>query len=184
MQPVYQSIAKDIYQRLLQLRGELSVYQTVSCRMMHEQVQELVKETIPDDGSFENVILKRNGLCNPVMRRKFLGCAHTNANNAFAALADSVYDTGILQAGPRPSESINDIVMKIYLIDHEKGSVEKEKAVALYTGQMADMANIEHVIQEIIYRHKTLINELEQLRQEIMHQIDAAIETYQSAVRL
>lgn len=178
MQPANQSITEDIYLQLLQLREKLSVFKTVSCGLMHEQVQELLEDNIADDASPEQLRVSRKGFCTSAMRRNRLGCAHTRANDTFARLADSIYETGILKAAIRPSVMITELIMSIYLMDHEKGMMEKQKALAQYQRNEEEMATIEDALEKIISRHETAIYQLEQLRLDLMHQIDTAINSY------
>lgn len=175
MQPNHQSISKGNYEQLLQLRDKLSAFKTISCGLMHEQVRELQEESVTDDANLEELRVKRKGFCNTTLRRHFLGCAHTLANDTFARLADSVYDMGLMQTTTRPSIAIKDLTVKIYLMDHEKGMMEKRKALVQYRQDAAQIMVIENTLQEIISRHQTAINQLEQIRQDIMQQLDIAI---------
>lgn len=178
-----QFVTESIYQQLLQLRNELSAFQTVSCRLMHEQVQHFIDESIPDDADVEQLRVKRKGFCNAGMRRNWLGCAHTTANDTFVRLADSIYNTCILKMATHPSNTINDLIMKIYLADHEKGEMEKRKAFAQHQQRPEEVISIQCALQEIVARHQAAIDVLEQLRSEIMGQLNKAIENYQSATQ-
>ena len=180
MQLRHQSITDDIYLQLLQLKDKLSKFQTVSCRLMHEQVQELLDHSVTGDADLDQLTAKRKGFCNTTMRRISLGCAHTSANDSFAALADAVYETGISQTDSRPSAAINELVVKIYLIDHEKGIMEKRKAVAQHQQLVAEIPGIQEAINEIISRHQTVVDQLEKFRCDIIHQVDTAIENFKS----
>jgi hypothetical protein len=180
MQPVEQSADLNTYLQLLQLREKLSVFEAVPCRLMHEQVEELFEESIGTDADPdpEQLRVRRSGFCKPAMRRHRLGCAHTSANGTFARLADRVYETGLLNTAFRPSATIEELILKIYLMDHEKGSIEKQKALAQYGDDATKIAEIDIALEEVISRHEATINELEQLRRELMLQLDTAIERY------
>lgn len=179
MSPIQHTISPDVYQQLSALRDELAVYRTVQCQLMHEQVVALFKESIAEDGNDEQLKARRKGLCPIAGRRNLLGCAHTNANDTFAQLADGVYEMGILKTAKRPSEIIQTLVVQVYLIDHEKGDLEKQMALAKYHQHSEAVVRINAAIQEVISRHATVIGQIEQFRQELMHQLDMAIKKYQ-----
>lgn len=175
MQPIHQSVNQETYLQLLELKEKLSVFQTVSCRLMHEQVQEIMDDSITDYADLERLMVRRKGFCNPAMRRTWLGCAHTMANDTFARLSDCVHATGILHTDTIPSIGFNDLVVEIYRIDHEKGRMEKRKALAQKQNDTAELINIADSMQDIIYRHQCCIKQLEQMRSDLMCQIDMAI---------
>jgi hypothetical protein len=179
MQAVHQAISPDIYLQLLQWREKLSAYQTVSCKLMHEQVTQLNEDSITADIDLDQLRVIRKGFCNASLRRRSLGCAHTMANDMFVRLVISVYETGILQTTSSPSV-INDLVLKIYLIDHEKGRIEKRKALVQLQKDSQELINIQNALLDIISRHQNAIDELEKVRQDIMHQLDKVIANYQT----
>jgi hypothetical protein len=178
MQPVHSFDPQHRYQLLLQLRGELSVYQTVTCGLRHEQVQELFEETITGDADLEELKVRRKGLCKTDIRHRFLGCAHTLANDAFARLADRTYNAGVLQNVSQPGAAIKELCAQIYLVDHEIGRMEKQKALAQHQGHTTQVTEIEEAMEKHLSRYRVLVDQLEQLRREIVRQLDEAIASY------
>lgn len=164
---------------LLQFYEALKTFQTFSCGLMHEQVQELRAETITDECDIDEVRAVRKGFCDAAMRRRTLGCAHSIANFNFSSLADKAYDMGLLQGALPPAALIDTLVAQIYLMDHEKGRVEKEKALAVLRQDTTEMRRTENAIRDIITRHGHAVAELEQLRCDMIQQIEVAIKTHE-----
>jgi hypothetical protein len=171
-------ISKETHTQLVQLSEQLAMFATVCCGLMHEQVLEISGGTVTDTIDLDKLDVRRKGFCNMDIRRKLLGCAHTKANDIFARLVDAVYDTGILSTAFPPSTTVNDLSLKIYLLDHEKGQMEKRYALACQKGEEHEIKAVEQVLKDILARHETILSQLEQLRQSIMDQIHNAIDQY------
>ncbi|NCI49463.1 hypothetical protein GWC95_05980 [Sediminibacterium roseum] len=163
-------------EQLLQWRAELSAYQVVSCALMHEEVTEIIGHLEGEVEDLASLHVKRKGFCNVNARRKLLGCAHSKANDAFGKLANSVYDAGVIHMADRPSQTVDDLVMKIYLLDHEKGRMEKCLAVAKEKKQAGEIEDAQLQLQRMITRHRTILKELEQFQHALIKQLDLALE--------
>jgi|GEM_PF-1757519 hypothetical protein len=161
--------------QLHQWKQQLSAFRTVACQLMHEEVLEISGEGITADESTDQLQVRRKGFCKKDLRVKALGCAHSRSNDLFGSVADAVYDAGVLDIPVRPSVSVNDLVLKIYLMDHEKGRAEKKYAVAQKNHDSNEMAIVRDLLNTIGLRHTEILNQLEQLRQTIISQLDNAI---------
>lgn len=178
MHTIEATIDNDTYALLKELRAQLAAYKTVQCGLMHEQVQTILDDSTMHDGDLSQLVVQRKGFCDRHERRKWLGCSHTIANDNFAMLADKVYDAGIPITDARPSALIKDIVLKVYLMDHEKSRMEKQKAVAAHLQQEEKFDIASQELRNIVARHRVLISELEEIRSSIMHRIDEVLANY------
>lgn len=158
------------------LREKIATFCTVSCRLIHEQVIEITDSDYSGEEELDKLMVKRKGFCNRDQRKKFLGCAHTRANDEFIHLADEVYITGLFKTENPPSVTLKDIFMKIYILDQEKGALEKRyayaKKISLSTNEINQIKNAVEVIEQ---KHHCLIDELEVFRQSFLSQLDFAI---------
>lgn len=167
---------------LLQYRRELAAFQTVSCSLQHEQVVDILDECSTKQNDLDTLRVKRRGFCQMDARRKWLGCAHSRSNDTFARIADSVYEAGVLPFDRRPSDIVNLLAVQIYMLDQEKGLMEKKLAVSLGLYNAGDIESARVIIADIQHRHKGIIEKLEQYRLTILAELDHAINVYQAAV--
>jgi hypothetical protein len=162
-------------EHLLQLKADLSGFKTVACRFMHEQVTELFDDGGLSPDNLAQLVVRRKGFCNSVLRRKMLGCAHTKANERFAALVDKVYEAGILATDAPPSATVHAISLQIYMMDHEKSRMEKRYALCKHRKDAEGTAVAEKGLNDIQQRHDTVLASLETLRLAVMHALDKAL---------
>ncbi len=176
--PESTQFSESILCTLIELKEKSAAYCTVSCRLIHEQVVEIPVNDVSAETDMEKLIVKRKGFCNREQRKKFLGCAHTRANDEFIHLAEDIYKTGFLKTEKPPSVILKDIFMKIYMLDQQKGTLEKRYACAKYISQSTiEMYQIKKSLEEIEHDHHCLIKELEFFRQSLINQLDIAIDS-------
>ncbi|SKA18423.1 hypothetical protein [Sediminibacterium ginsengisoli] len=169
-----EALTENQQQQLLQLREQLVLFRTVSCRLAHEQISGITACNGADEDA-SSYHFQRDGLCRPELRKMTLGCAHTGANDRFCQLIDKAFATGLLNATISPSLTLNEIIVAIYKMDHEKGDLEKELAIARYNNHHETIRALEHELAELVTRHTNAISRLEKIRYGLMEQIDAAI---------
>lgn len=155
-------------QEISQLRTELEQYKTVNCRLAHERVVNIESGELSNDIDPEVVAVSRKGFCDKALRNHMLGCAHTKANYTFAHLADAAYAQGLLDTEQQPSMMLNNIIVKIYLMDHEKGAAEKRLAIARELPDAVAADAVGKQIDDIVNRHTAAMAELEALRERIV----------------
>lgn len=177
MIPAIQTIENNS-RYLLQLREQLAGFHTASCRLMHEQVVELFDTSLPMNNNLADLAVRRKGFCTPELRRKLLGCAHTTANDAFARVADAVHATGILGDAALPSSILSATSLRIYRMDHEKGRLDKQYALAQYNKDAAEIISVQHKLSDVLARHDTAVAEMEEYRKYLLKNLDESINAH------
>lgn len=168
-------LTKNDLEHLAQLREQMASFRVVPCRLMHEEVIQLLDNELPASGDFAELTVRRRGFCVPALRRQLLGCAHTSANDAFSRLADTAYATGALGDMEKPSSVLSEIILRIYQMDHEKGRLEKRFALANHQNDSRMLLSIQHDIAAVIARHDAAIAELECYRNYLLTQLNTAL---------
>ncbi|HEY0066009.1 MAG TPA: hypothetical protein VGB46_01560 [Flavisolibacter sp.] len=159
------------------IKEEMSRYHTAACELIHEKVM-LPKNSMPaeDDPSVTQPGFPRLGFCNASDRQWRLTCAHTMAAASFNRLLGRLADTGLLEAGRIQSEKINALLTEIYLLDHQKGNVEKDYAVLRQQSAPApELQSTREKLNEIIRQHTILVRQVEALRGEILYEVEEAM---------
>lgn len=142
---------------LTEVIENLEQFTVVKCGMHHEKVlldkdETPVKNVIGDDVSFA-----RMQLCEG--RRQRLGCAHTSANDRFNRLLESVEHVAEI---PRLREEFNNLILKVYQLDHIVGNLEHDKA----TGKIVD-----DQLEDCKRQHASLMDQLNETKLSIIAQL-------------
>jgi hypothetical protein len=152
-----------------ELKNALNSFKVVPCKMHHERVLLDAKTGAPvksDIGLDE--IFTRVQLCNIDLRTERLGCAHTVAQKTFNGLLETMaaqdVDIQSLQV------QFNEVILKIYLLDHKKGDLEIEYARCLDSGTSLD--EIQNRIDKSIQLHDSLISQLQEVKNNIIKRLD------------
>lgn len=110
----------------------LAALQAVECRLVHEQI-------ITDAGlvrrrslGTQEALLERRGLCPLAMRRTRLGCAHTMARYPLEEAVQALAQSERLPSGAaaRLLGEVRTVSQAIHSLDHRKGDLEKQLALA------------------------------------------------------
>lgn len=163
-------------QQLSELREQLILFRTVSCRLTHEKINEIAEDSCSDEHAADHRF-QRAGLCRSESRRMLLGCAHTGANDRFCQMIDKAFAAGLLNGPDSPSLLLNEIFLTIYKTDHERGDLEKELAIARLNGHQDAILKLEDHLENILTRHSDAVARLTITRQVLMERIDAALDT-------
>jgi hypothetical protein len=153
-------------------------YHTAACELIHEKVM-LPKNSMSaeEDDSVMQPGFPRLGFCNASDRQWRLTCAHTMAAARFNRLLDQLAGTGLVEADKIQSEKINALLTEIYLLDHQKGNVEKDYAVLRQQSAPAsELQSARDTLNEIIRQHTALVRQVEALRGEILCEVEAVRE--------
>jgi hypothetical protein len=155
----------------------MSRYHTAACELIHEKVM-LPKNSMPaeEDTSVMQPGFPRLGFCNASDRQWRLTCAHTMAAARFNRLLDQLAGTGLVEAERIQSEKVNALLTEIYLLDHQKGNVEKDYAVLRRQSAPApELQSAREKLNAIIHQHTILVRQVEALREEILCEVEAAM---------
>lgn len=121
---------------------------------------------------------QRYGLCSSQIRRMMLGCAHTGANDRFLNLLRKLMAFPYSLRFSVYFETIENIILRIYMMDHKKGTLEKRKRMA---GTQRDSNQFQEVVRqldEIAAQHRILIEELEIQRCSVLEALKTIIDAY------
>jgi hypothetical protein len=165
------------YTTLHEIKEEMSRYHTAACKLIHEKVM-LPKNSAPAEGdpSVTPPGFPRLGFCNASDRQWRLTCAHTMAAARFNRLLGQLAGTGLVEAERIQSERINALLTEIYLLDHQKGNVEKDYAVLRQQSAPApELQAAREKLHDIIRQHTILVQEVEALRGEILCEVEEAL---------
>ena len=104
----------------------------MDCRLAHERVVQtngIVQRYSLGGDESETM---RLGLCSPEVRGKRIGCAHTTARYRLADALEALTRAGHLQASEaaRLQEKLRQVSDAISFLDHRKGALEKQYALA------------------------------------------------------
>ncbi len=155
-----------------EIKQELSTFVTVQCGLYHEKVALNPETKMPIITQIDSeVACTRVQLCPANLRSKRLGCAHSFANDNFNKLINELESENSeiteLQA------KIKQIILKIYMLDHEKGNLEKDhaKSVMFHSSNKSQQENIQTKIEQCLAQHFILISELESTKNKILHHL-------------
>ncbi|MXV17047.1 ABC transporter C-terminal domain-containing protein [Hufsiella ginkgonis] len=144
--------------------------------LVHEKV---VGASDADLSSFtadpENHVFKRLGFCDRAARNYRLGCAHTMANARFNWLIDQLVKRNLVTGLLALQQEVDELVGRIYLLDHRKGDLEKQMAVAALSGDRQQLDRLTGELDELKAFHSGMIDRLESLRELILNEIDGSI---------
>ncbi|QNM86531.1 hypothetical protein H9W90_05275 [Polaribacter pectinis] len=145
-----------------EIKNELEKFTVFKCGLKHELVKLDSKTKHPVKKIVSNKeIYERVALCNSSKRAYRLGCAHSNSNLKFNQLVSSIQIDNL--EIKRILNEINQVISKIYLLDHEKGNLEKEFAICLENPSNS-IVEIESSINSCKTTHNNYMNDLHLLK--------------------
>jgi len=152
------------------LKTELEKFRTFNCKLKHETII----GTFPNDsidiaGNNLEPIIDRLGFCKHNFRSVTINCAHTTAGFKFKNLIETISDHIENFQGELYISSADRLLCEIYLLDHKRGSLEKELAFYKLTNNTdVERERIQGEISHLVNNHSNLVAELELLRQTIV----------------
>lgn len=159
----------DSHKKLSDIIQILKDFEVVACDLVHEKVA--LNKKVPrviDVGGDEK--FERKGLCKYDKRKQRLGCAHTNANTDFLNFLKEIDH---LKPNIRTDvESLENIILQIYLLDHHKGELEKKKAECYLHNDHLNIQQCEEELKNAINRHRSLIQNLDGLKTQIIRKLE------------
>lgn len=174
-----QSVCKDraiddwkAYELLQSIRQQLAGYRVTQCALAHECVVSVSRSDYGIRADHPGWQIRLQGFCNRNTRQERLGCAHTTANDRYKSLVRKLTNAGIADDLVAPLSEIDEIIMSIYLIDHEKGMLDKKCAVFSAERKVLQLQEAERKLNEVLAIHFHLIERLGTLHTHIMNRID------------
>ena len=162
---------------LRSVREQLGAYKTVQCGMSHEKVVAVTRSEFSIRNDHPGWHIQLKGLCDVKVRRFLLGCAHTMATDSYRGLVNQLINRKIVGADTVPISEIDEVILAIYKLDHEKGRLEKLHAVlAREPGNGRQIAETENELQQAKDTHARLIGRLELLHQRVLRKLDELLE--------
>jgi hypothetical protein len=159
------------------LKIELTQYKTFDCKLRHENIIDVQSNEGIDNMDLPlEAIVNRVGFCNHGFRSVAISCAHTTAAIKFKNLVEKISQQVETPQNDVCIKAFDDLLYEIYLLDHKKGSLEKEYAFAeFYDKSWVDREEIKLEINKIEKQHSKLVAELELLRQTILTTLNQLI---------
>ena len=152
------------------LKTELNKFRTFNCELKHETII----ATSPNNsfdiaGNNLEPIIDRLGFCKHDFRSVTINCAHTTAGFKFKNLIVAISNSIKNFKGELYLTSVDRLLCEIYLLDHKRGSLEKEFAFSKLTNNKdVERERIQEEISQLVKKHTSLVAELELLRQTIV----------------
>jgi len=159
------------------LKIQLAQYKTFDCKLRHENIVDVGSNEGTDSmGLPLEPIINRLGFCNHSFRDVAINCAHTTAAFNFKNLVEKISQQVEIPQNDLHIKAFDDLLCEIYLLDHKKGSLEKEYAFAeFYDENEIDREEIKLEINKVEKQHSKLVAELELLRRTILTALDQLI---------
>jgi len=152
------------------LKIQLLEYKTFECKLRHEGVINVQQNEGTDSAgvSLEPSIINA-GFCSHNFRSVTINCAHTTATVKFKDLLRKISHEITDFKVDLYIKAIDDLLCGIYMLDHKKGSLEKEYALAeFYNKVTIEHEKLKLEISSLVQQHSKLVAELELLRQTII----------------
>ncbi|WP_298900283.1 hypothetical protein [uncultured Psychroserpens sp.] len=151
------------------LLKKIQEFQVIKCNMHHERVVFNANRKPVYRKTANEYFFDRVNLCDAKLRKQRLGCAHSSVNQNFAKVIDD-----LAQQLPKKAQQIlrfkkqcNNIVNKIYQLDHEKGQLEHDLALCKLTPDTHQENQLEVVSKLLKHRHGILMDELSVMKSDI-----------------
>lgn len=161
------------HQLLTDAHQQLSGFRTLQCAQSHEKIVEIVKvdresnELEHDD--HPGWRLEIRGLCSKELRNATIGCSHSMAPINYNRIVNGLIEQQIISEASVPLQEINNLIHRIYLMDHEKGRLEKQLAVFRNSdGPAQEIGDITVKLDGLREEHVVLIKELDSLHQQVL----------------
>ncbi|MCD2260746.1 hypothetical protein [Psychroserpens luteolus] len=151
------------------LLEKIQAFQVVKCNMHHERVafdshkKPIYRQTDKD------IFFDRVSLCDVKHRKLRLGCAHSSVNMNFIRLLESL-EQELPQQSPQFlvfKETFNDLISKIYALDHKKGQLEHDLALFKITSDIDGNEQLKTVSKTLKAEHEMLMDQLLVIKSDI-----------------
>ena len=178
--------ARAVKQRLEAARAALARFEFVRCGMAHERIRREPggQEPLPNPAVDHGLL--RAEYCDGETRSTRLACAHTGARRDFIALLDAL-PSGVTDGDRIASwkEEIERLDLAIIDVDWRKSDAElahaRQSAILCADGGDApenvhELGAIAAGIQDLVREHRSYVDRLREIRNEVRAEIHAAIE--------
>ncbi len=152
---------------------QLAAYRTLQCAQHHETVVQVSPATDNRRSDHPDWQILLKGLCDINLRNSTLGCSHNNVLTRYNKLIGTLVDEDIINEKNIPLQEINDVVLRIYFMDHEKGTLEKAHAVWKQDPARSSEAGEETArkLRSLREEHARLVNRLDLLHQNVLQEL-------------
>jgi galactokinase len=160
---------------------QLAAYHTLQCAQHHETVVQISPAADSRRSDHPDWQIRLKGLCDIKLRNSTLGCSHNNVLTRYNKLIGTLVNEELIDEKNIPLEEINDIVLRIYFMDHEKGTLEKAHAVWKQDLSRNREAGEEAArkLQILREEHARLVNRLDLLHQNVLQELSRIMEAEQ-----
>lgn len=163
---------------LIKIRNELLKYQIVACELRHEKVLQVEATQYGGHTDYPNFNFSLYGLCPKAFRNRTLNCAHSISAVSYDQLIRQLSDKGMLElkSAETLSTELKALLLKIYLLDHEKGRLEKELAFFKLHSKYNSVKTIEKALKETLKTHHAVVEDLENFHHCLVQKVNHLIE--------
>lgn len=155
---------------LKSVRAQIAQYVIKPCQLRHEKVMHL-EPAGSEDGMGAGC--HRLGFCSHEVRKHRLGCAHTMANENFlAVLAPVVSEDPLIAA---LCLYLRDHIDQIYRLDHKKGDLDKQHALAQQAMAAEEATALRQAIDTVVAEHTQRLTQMQHIRQQLLDHLTICI---------
>ncbi|NJL76840.1 MAG: hypothetical protein HC892_19280 [Saprospiraceae bacterium] len=167
----------ELMEQLTLIREQLRELKAVKCAMYHEKMKLDVASNLFVSNANPDALFERTGFCSLAIRKQRLACAHTSARYLLRAALSllNVQDTQNTSLYHTWEQELNRLEDTIHSTDHQKGDLEKEYAILWNNGQVEEAQNLTLQIAALEKIHSNCVEQIDQLRYNILHQIEDVI---------
>ena len=161
---------------IVEIQQKIASFQVVPCQLHHEIVQLDVNTQQPvKSGTIESPNYQRVSFCPKEIRKKRLGCAHSYANESFMETLNQL---------PKKDHVIEDlktqmdeVICKIFVLDHQKGELEKDwaKALEAKNNDTIIQSELQQQIATCIEQHTQVMTQLSALKERVVDRLGELI---------
>lgn len=162
---------------------QLAAYRTLQCAQHHETVVQISPAADNRRSDHPDWQIRLKGLCDINLRNSTLGCSHNNVLTRYNKLIGTLVNEELIDETNIPLQEINDVVLRIYFMDHEKGTLEKAYAVWKQDPASNREAGEEAAgkLRSLREEHTMLVNRLDLLHQNVLQELSRIMETERQA---
>lgn len=159
------------------LKIQLAQYKTFDCKLLHENIIGIESNEGTDSINQPlEPIINRIRFCDRDFRSVVISCAHTTAAIKFKNLVEKISQQIDISNKDLHIKAFDDTLYEIYILDHKRGSLEKECALAGFNNKSNILREkFEFELSELVKQHSELIAKLELIRQAILIQLEQLI---------
>lgn len=150
---------------------KLSALRTFQCGQMHENATEISRTGESEQGNIDypEWKIKNLGFCSKEIRNSTLGCAHSLSYPIFTTEIGKLSKLGLIDEDCLPMQEISNTITSVYVMDHEKGRLEKLHAVLCEERSGSpEVAETAEMLENLRQEHRALIQQIGKYHRQVL----------------